>query len=281
MAITIVWCMSSIQGNDSGVSSLSLDAKTDIAKVVVKDSLNKFKKPAIVWSAGKDSTTVLHIVKLVTEEMDEQLPPCIFIDHGDHFSETMELLNKLKDEWKLKLVIAKNQDVLTNIDESGMIRVGNLSDKNQTEAKNIGYEEEVFPYSLDNVLGNHLLKTMPMNEVIAKYRFDALFTGIRWDENPARKGERFVKGRDKPPHARVQPILPFTERNIWDYIFKFKIPYHALYAKGYRSIDGKMDSSKTSDTPAWEQDVEHTKERAGRAQEKEEMMAKLRQLGYM
>ena len=36
-----------------------------------------------------------------------------------------------------------------------------------------------------------------------------------------------------------------------------------------------------SDTPAWEQDLEHTEERAGRRQDKEKTMARLRQLGYM
>jgi phosphoadenosine phosphosulfate reductase len=38
---------------------------------------------------------------------------------------------------------------------------------------------------------------------------------------------------------------------------------------------------KTSDIPAWEQDLENTPERAGRGQEKEEIMAQLRPLGYM
>ena len=32
---------------------------------------------------------------------------------------------------------------------------------------------------------------------------------------------------------------------------------------------------------AWKQDLEHTKERAGRRQDKEQMMARLRKLGYM
>lgn len=33
--------------------------------------------------------------------------------------------------------------------------------------------------------------------------------------------------------------------------------------------------------PAWEQDLEHTVERAGRRQDKEQMMERLRKLGYM
>lgn len=59
------------------------------------------------------------------------------------------------------------------------------------------------------------------------------------------------------------------------------IPLHPLYAKGWRSIDGKYDSKRVSDEPAWEQDLEGTEERAGRAQDKELIMDRLRKLGYM
>ena len=64
-------------------------------------------------------------------------------------------------------------------------------------------------------------------------------------------------------------------------MFDNELPIHPLYYKGYRSIDGKYDSTKTSDKPAWEQDLENTAERAGRAQDKENMMDELRKFGYM
>ena len=44
---------------------------------------------------------------------------------------------------------------------------------------------------------------------------------------------------------------------------------------------GIQASAKESDIPAWEQDLENTEERAGRRQDKEEAMARLRMLGYM
>lgn len=63
--------------------------------------------------------------------------------------------------------------------------------------------------------------------------------------------------------------------------FRRDLPRHPLYEKGFRSIDGKFDSHSVSDLPAWEQDLENTFERAGRAQDKEQIMEKLRELGYM
>jgi phosphoadenosine phosphosulfate reductase len=61
----------------------------------------------------------------------------------------------------------------------------------------------------------------------------------------------------------------------------FDIPYCPLYEQGYRSLGAKTTSQKMSDVPAWEQDLEYTEERAGRRQDKEKTMERLRKLGYM
>ena len=42
-----------------------------------------------------------------------------------------------------------------------------------------------------------------------------------------------------------------------------------------------MSTEKTTAEPAWLQDLEGTTERAGRAQDKEDLMERLRDLGYM
>ena len=88
-------------------------------------------------------------------------------------------------------------------------------------------------------------------------------------------------GELTPAHTRYRPILHFTERDIWDATLHFGIPYCPLYEKGYRSLGAKTTSTKSSDLPAWEQDLENTVERAGRRQDKEQAMERLRKLGYM
>lgn len=62
---------------------------------------------------------------------------------------------------------------------------------------------------------------------------------------------------------------------------KYKIPYCILYSQGYHSLGAKNTTYKNSDIPAWQQDLEHTTERSGRGQDKELVMEKLRDLGYM
>ena len=62
------------------------------------------------------------------------------------------------------------------------------------------------------------LITEPLKNAIEKYKIDCLFIGITWDEN---EGEKFVS----EGNVYVHPILHFTERDIWDYIRKYNLPY--------------------------------------------------------
>ncbi len=261
---------------------LSLQAKVRIAKTVIEDSIDTFNRPAVVWSAGKDSTVVLNLVREVFKSRNLNIPPAILIDHGQHYDETYDMVNKISEEWGFKVIYARNDDFISKIKDNKVL-VQDLDSENQNELKKINFNDTTgyIDYSLDTFEGNHLLKTVPFNDVIRKYRFDALYTGVRWDENEARSVETFISPRYDPDHFRVQPIILLTERDIWNYMFDNKLPIHPLYYKGYRSIDGKYDSKKIDDRPAWEQDLENTEERAGRAQDKENMMERLRHFGYM
>ncbi|MEM3260151.1 MAG: phosphoadenosine phosphosulfate reductase family protein, partial [Thermoplasmata archaeon] len=235
---------------------LSLNAKIAIAKVVTIDALDRFKRPFVVWSAGKDSMVVLHIVKTVIEERKLEMLPALFIDHGQHYDETIEMLNKISQDWKFRVIYARNENALSVV-KGNKIYLKDLNKENQEEAKKVAQPGEIlkdengeyFEYSLETAVGNHILKTIAMNDAIKKYRIDALFTGIRWDENPARSWEVFISLRKDPPHVRVHPILPFTERNVWEYTFKNNLPIHPLYYQGYRSIDGKYDSKNKKFNP--------------------------------
>ena len=259
---------------------LGIDAKIKIGNAVIEEAFGNFKRPVVVWSAGKDSTVMLHLVRKYLGD-DSQKIYAIFIDHGMHYPETLKMLKEVAESWNVKIVTAKNSDVINNIDETGEIEISKLNEENRKEIATLGYSGNKFKYGLDSEVANHLLKTVPMKHEIMKNRFDCAFVGVRWDENNARSTELFMHPRENPTHVRVHPILTFTEADIWKYIFNFKLPIHPLYYKGYRSIDGINDSKPTDMRPAWEQDLGRTEERAGRSQDKEGIMEKLRELGYM
>jgi len=115
----------------------------------------------------------------------------------------------------------------------------------------------------------HHLKTLPAVKFLVKFTIDAALVGIRWDEHPARANEDYFSQR---PHCcRVHPILHWTEKDIWAFIKQNKIPYNPLYDRGYRSI-----GCAPCTIPA----PPEAPERSGRAKDKEEIMERLRSLGY-
>ena len=266
------------------MQALSLEEKIRQSKKVIKEAIEKFgrDKLVIAWTGGKDSTTLVWLFKEACKELSAEMPRCMFIDEGYVFEEIWDLVNKLKKEWELDVEITKNTDVSDKAKNVGdMINVNSLNERNRAEIKKLGFAEDGFPFEPESYVGNHLMKTVAMNTFVEEQGIQAVATAIRWDEQVAREDETYFSPRSNPDHTRIQAILHFTERDIWDNIHKNKIPFCELYKQGYRSLGAKGSTVKNSDIPAWEQDLENTTERAGRGQSKEEVMGKLRDLGYM
>ena len=294
----------------------TLAEKLEKAVEVTRTALEQYRNPAVMWTGGKDSTLVLYVVVQVAEEHGFDLPPAIFIDHFQHFDAIHEFVERWTDRWGLDLVVARNDDVGRLADEPGdEIRVADLNERNRREVRErLEHEEDTFPFLLDTYVGNHLLKTVALNDAIEAHDVDGVISGVRWDEQAARADETFFSPRHDsakyPPHDRVHPILQFEERAVWDATWHYVVPdtvaawpddghvpqgYDDLpagltledvpvspkYFEGFRSLGSEVSTQKSDERPAWLQDLEGTTERAGRAQDKEQLMERLRDLGYM
>ena len=256
------------QNDEIGKRCVELVEKS---KQVIRETFQKFsmEDTAITWTGGKDSTTVLWIIKQMCEEDGLQIPKVMTIDEGDAFPEIHEFLEHWTKEWNLDLEWCINQDVIDAAKKNpdSVVSVKDLNERNQAEIKRIAYEHEVFPFEAESYVGNHLMKTVVFNEYIERHNVKGIFQGLRRDEQPARKQDEYFEFREGahliPEHTRIKPILHFTERDLWDNMFFNKIPYCVLYEQGYRSL-GAASSSQISQegVPAWEQDLENTKERS-------------------
>ena len=263
---------------------LSLSEKIEHSKKIIKQALARFSGDElyVAWTGGKDSTTMLWLYREVFKESGESKPKAMFIDEGHVFEEILELVNIVRREWDIDVAIIKNTDVSEKADNLGdAIRVADLNERNRRELEKLGFTEDTFTFEPESYVGNHLMKTVAMNVFLEENGVKLLSTAIRWDEQEARTAEDYFSPRTEPKHTRLHPILHFKERDVWDTIHKYKIPFCSLYYQGYRSLGAKGSTTKISDIPAWEQDLENTSERAGRGQDKEEIMEKLRDLGYM
>ncbi|EMA40620.1 phosphoadenosine phosphosulfate reductase family protein [Halococcus hamelinensis] len=298
----------------------TIEDKLEKAIEVTRRGLEQYENPSVMWTGGKDSTLTLYFVKEVADRFDLEVPPVIFIDHYQHFDELFDFVEHWADEWDLEVVYARNDDAGRYVEENDLepgddIPVSELSEHNQHHIRDIlEYEEDTFPFLLDTYVGNHLLKTVALNDALEEYDIDGILSGIRWDEQEARADETFFSPRHDPeiypPHDRVQPILQFDEADVWETFWHFVVPetveeypdegyvpqdYDDLpnglthedipvspkYFEGFRSLGSEVSTDKTESTPAWLQDLDNTTERAGRAQDKEDLMERLRDLGYM
>ena len=242
----------------------------------------------LIWSGGKDSTLTTWICREFCRENDLPMPGAFTIDEGDVFEEIDEFLYKWSKEWGIKLDWGRNEDVLkaANHTLGADVNVADLNERNREEIKRIGLDLDKFPFEAESYVGNHLMKTVVFNMYLAENNVKAVFQGLRWDEQPARRDDPYVEEAEEqdlsPAHTRLRPILHWQERALWDATLYFGIPYCSLYERGYRSLGAKTTSLIADEgVPAWEQDLENTIERAGRRQDKEAQMERLRQLGYM
>jgi len=266
-----------------------LARKVADTKKVIREAFEKYDHDdlAVAWTGGKDSTVLLWILREVCNEDGRPIPRCFCIDEGDMFDEIRRFLDEHARAWDLKLEIIHNDDVSRAAGGvlGAEVTVADLNERNQAEIERLGYDEDTFDYEPESYVGNHLMKTVAMNTFLERNGIKGVFEGIRWDEQTARANENHFSPRPasefNPAHDRISPILHFTERDVWDATFEYDIPYCSLYEQGFRSLGAKVTTTKTTDTPAWQQDLENTSERGGRRQDKEGLMAKLRELGYM
>lgn len=253
---------------------------------IIREAFNRFQNMALLWSVGKDSTTLLWLCQ---QAFLGKIPfPVIHIDTSFKFKEIYEFRDKYAQKWGLNLIISQNREALS---------------------KGVGPQKSKLECC-------HALKTEALKQTIKKFGFKALLLAIRADEHGIRAKERYFSPREgdftwnyqnQPPepwdfyssktepdeHFRIHPLLHWQELDVWRYIQKEKIPIVPLYFaknnKRYRSIgcapccrpfESKADSIKKI---IKELETTRMAERSGRAQDKEDSyaMQKLRSLGYM
>lgn len=80
-----------------------------------------------------------------------------------------------------------------------------------------------------------LLKVAPTRQAIEEMGVGCWVTGLRCTEGRTRVDFREVEQRDKGL-SKLNPILPWYEREVWQYIALHKVDVNPLYGEGYRSL---------------------------------------------
>lgn len=226
------------------VSHWTLVERENKSLEILRQALQEFtpSQMAAAFTGGKDSLVILDLVRRAAGGRISLT--VLHVDTTVDFPEIYEYRDRLAREWGFQLVVHQNREALAEAPPT---------------------DDPQFC-----IFCTKRLKTEALNQAIAKYKWRALITGVRWDEHQARSHEVYFSPR--PDHVRVHPILHFRERDVWNYIEKYQLPYCSLYDKGYRSLGCVPCTKPVHD--------EGGPERAGRGTDKEGLMERLRALGY-
>lgn len=190
----------------------------------MREVAGQFEKPALLFSGGKDSITLVHLAKKAFRP--GKFPfPLVHIDTGHNFPETILFRDRLIKDLGEKLIVSYVQD---SIDQGKVV-------------------EQKGKYASRNPL-----QTVTLLDTIEQYGFDACIGGARRDEEKARAKERIFSIRDEfgqwdpkmqrpelwniyngsihpGENVRVFPISNWTEMDVWEYIQREEIEVPGLY----------------------------------------------------
>lgn len=80
-----------------------------------------------------------------------------------------------------------------------------------------------------------VLKVEPVRQAIQDMGVDCWVTGLRCTEGYTRSEYKEVEERDKGL-IKLNPILVWKEREVWQYLALYGVPVNPLYKEGYRSL---------------------------------------------
>jgi phosphoadenosine phosphosulfate reductase len=155
---------------------------------------------------------------LITDILYRELKhpvPVIFLDTLFHFRESLELVEKAKQVYKLDLKTYKIPDVDTR------------------EAFAAKYGDEL--WDKDIAKFHHLTKIEPLQRGLAELNTIAWITGRRRDQAVTRATMPIFE-IDGNGRVKINPLANWTRKQTWGYVAEHGLIYNPLHDKGYPSI---------------------------------------------
>ena len=207
-----------------------LDALEAEAIFIIREVAAECRKPALLYSGGKDSAVVLHLASKAFAP--GRMPfPLLHVDTGHNFPEVIAYRDKMAHKYGARLEARTLDDSICR---------GTVVLKHPLESRN--------PH-----------QSVTLMEAIRELELDACLGGARRDEEKARAKERLFSFRDPlgqwdpkqqrqelwnlynaqvraGEHMRVFPISNWTELDIWTYILREGLELPEIYFAHRREV---------------------------------------------
>lgn len=224
----------------AGHSRLSphLERLEDVAIHILREVVAEFRKPAMLYSVGKDSSVMLHLARKAFFPAPPPFP-FLHIASGWDFRALIEHRDRIAKRHGLDLLVQAND-----------------------EARRAGTN----PFDTETGEYSRLMRTEALKQALDRHGFDAALGGGRRDEEKARAKERIFSHRSAgyvwdPRNQRPElwrlfnthlmpgdtmrmfPLSNWTERDVWTYIQAEALPVVPLYFAAERWVvarDGNL-----------------------------------------
>ena len=198
---------------------------------ILREVAGQFKNPALLFSGGKDSITLVHLSIKAFAPLPVPFT-LVHIDTGHNFQEALDFRDALVQKYGLKLIVRKVEDTL---------------------------REKNIPDAVGKLPSRNTHQTFTLLDTISEFGFDCCIGGARRDEEKARAKERIFSFRGKDnkwmPHlqrpevwnllngrihpgenVRAFPLSNWTERDVWEFIKRHQIELPSLYFSHERPV---------------------------------------------
>jgi sulfate adenylyltransferase subunit 2 len=208
-----------------------LDQLESEAIHILREVAGQFERPALLFSGGKDSITLVHL-SLKAFRPGKFPYPLVHIDTGHNFQEALDFRDQLVQSIGEQLIVRKVEDTI---------------------------QEKQLKEPIGKFASRNALQTFTLLDAIEEFGFDACIGGARRDEEKARAKERIFSVRDefgqwnpklqrpelwntyngkvhKGENVRAFPISNWTELDVWNYIRRENIALPSIYFSHERDV---------------------------------------------
>ncbi|MCP4647974.1 MAG: phosphoadenylyl-sulfate reductase, partial [bacterium] len=183
------------------VENLTFNKKVDRALGLIREAWEEFGDSLVVAnSLGKDSCVVWDLAKRVSPDIRGFVVTTRFkpVETVDFMHQTVKAYPEIR--------VFKNDEPI---------------------------EDKLYETDPDKCCD--LLKVIPTRQAIKDMHVSCWVTGLRCTEGRTRTDFQEIEERDKGL-IKLNPILPWYEREIWQYLALYNVPVNPLYKKGFRSL---------------------------------------------
>lgn len=224
-----------------------LDAKIEWARERIVRALETLGRPSVAFSAGKDSTVLLHLLRQYAPEID-----VIYGNTTIEFPECVKFAQWLRDEWKLNYHEARPEVTFWWVVENygwplmgKTFGVGGVAHKSSRERFFADLDERgelTGDYAIQAEVPISsacctFLKERPSQKLQKQLGVDGVFLGIMASESRQRMFNFLEFGEwyrvESQKIWKCHPLAIWTDEDIWAYIRRFEVPYASLYDMGY------------------------------------------------